>query len=95
MGTPSSCVFDGGQWKALLCDRLTVPAGETVGVVAGLVSRGFDNTVHCSFAVHAALRIKSQDRISASFVPAHLLLKASVRAASVCVIYDKTAAFVE
>ncbi|KAG2440769.1 hypothetical protein HXX76_003625 [Chlamydomonas incerta] len=49
--------------------------GETVGVVAALVSRGFDNTVHCSFTVHAALRLKSQDRISASFVPAHLALK--------------------
>ncbi|KAG2442020.1 hypothetical protein HYH02_009812 [Chlamydomonas schloesseri] len=49
--------------------------GESVGVVAALVSRGFDSTVHCSFAVHAALRLKSQDRISASFVPAHLALK--------------------
>ncbi|GIL91806.1 hypothetical protein Vretifemale_19399 [Volvox reticuliferus] len=44
--------------------------GDTVSVANALEAKGFDNTIHCSNAVYAAVRSKEGDRGSAKFAPA-------------------------
>ncbi|GLI63472.1 hypothetical protein VaNZ11_006446, partial [Volvox africanus] len=43
--------------------------GDTVSVANALEAKGFDNAIHCSNAVYAAMRSKERDRGSAKFIP--------------------------